>query len=72
MLSAKKTEEPDVPDLVTILSSQKVGDAINLMQQYSISQLPVVRNGEVDSLADVIGRCTIATCSNESSRIRMR
>src|SRR5436853_4883023 len=25
------------------------------MQQYSISQLPVVRNGEVDSLADVIG-----------------
>ena len=55
VLSAKKTEEPDVPDLVTILSSQKVGDAINLMQQFSISQLPVVRNGEVDSLADVIG-----------------
>ncbi len=55
VLSAKKTEEPDVPDLVTILSSQKVGDAINLMQRYSISQLPVVRNGEVDSLADVIG-----------------
>jgi cystathionine beta-synthase len=25
------------------------------MQQYSISQLPVVRDGEVDSLADVIG-----------------
>ncbi len=55
VLSAKRTEEPDIPDLVTILSNQKVGDAIDLMQRYSISQLPVVRNGEVDSLADVIG-----------------
>jgi cystathionine beta-synthase len=55
ILSAKKTEEPDIPDLVTISSHQKVGDAIDLMQRYSISQLPVVRDGELDSLADVIG-----------------
>src|ERR671924_2427292 len=55
VLSAKKTEEPDIPDLVTIESHQKVGEAIDLMQRYSISQLPVVRDGEVDSLADVIG-----------------
>jgi cystathionine beta-synthase len=55
VLSAKRTEEPDIPDLVTIASHQKVGEAIDLMQRYSISQLPVVRNGELDSLADVIG-----------------
>src|SRR5918994_728535 len=55
VLRAKRTEEPDIPDLVTILSSQKVGDAIDLMQRYSISQLPVIRDGEVESLADVIG-----------------
>ncbi|MFN2469753.1 MAG: cystathionine beta-synthase [Gaiellaceae bacterium] len=55
ILRSKETEEPDIPDLITIVSSQKVGAAIDLMQQYSISQLPVVRNGEVDSLADVIG-----------------
>ena len=55
VLNAKKTEEPDIPDLVTIESHQKVGEAIDLMQRYSISQLPVVRDGEVDSLADVIG-----------------
>jgi cystathionine beta-synthase len=55
VLSAKKTEEPDIPDLVTIASNQKVGEAIDLMQRYSISQLPVVRDGELDSLADVIG-----------------
>jgi cystathionine beta-synthase len=55
VLSAKRTEEPDIPDLITISSQQKVGDAIDLMQRYSISQLPVVRDGELDSLADVIG-----------------
>ncbi|TMK79705.1 MAG: cystathionine beta-synthase [Actinobacteria bacterium] len=55
VLSAKKTEEPDIPDLITIAPHQKVGEAIDLMQRYSISQLPVVRNGELESLADVIG-----------------
>ena len=55
VLSSKRTEEPDIPDLVTIGSQQKVGEAIDLMQRYSISQLPVVRDGEVESLADVIG-----------------
>ena len=55
VLNAKRTEEPDIPDLITIASHQKVGEAIDLMQRYSISQLPVVRDGELDSLADVIG-----------------
>jgi cystathionine beta-synthase len=55
VLSAKRTEEPDIPDLITIASNQKVGEAIDLMQRYSISQLPVIRDGELDSLADVIG-----------------
>jgi cystathionine beta-synthase len=44
-----------VPDLVTIGSHEKVGGAIEVMQQYGISQLPVVRDGPVDSLADVVG-----------------
>jgi cystathionine beta-synthase len=55
VLRAKKSEEPGVPELVTIASHQKVGEAIDLMQRYGISQLPVVRDGELDSLADVIG-----------------
>src|SRR5215203_3990576 len=55
VLRSKQTEEPDIPDLVTIAANQKVGAAIDLMQRYSISQLPVIRDGEVDSLADVIG-----------------
>jgi cystathionine beta-synthase len=55
LLRAKPREDGDVPDLVTISSHQKVGEAIDLMQRYSISQLPVVRDGSFDSLADIIG-----------------
>jgi cystathionine beta-synthase len=45
----------DVPDLLTVGSHEKVGAAIDTMQQYGISQLPVVRHEPVDSLADVVG-----------------
>src|SRR6187397_2046622 len=45
----------EVPDLVTIGSHEKVGAAIDAMQRYGISQLPVVREEPVDSLADVVG-----------------
>jgi cystathionine beta-synthase len=55
VLSVKRTEEPVVPDLITIASHQKVGEAIDLMQRYGISQLPVVRDGDLESLTDVIG-----------------
>jgi cystathionine beta-synthase len=55
LLLAKRAEGSDVPALVTISSHQKVGEAIDVMQRYSISQLPVVRDGDSDSLADVIG-----------------
>jgi cystathionine beta-synthase len=45
----------ETPALLTISSHQKVAEAIAVMEQYSISQLPVVRDGEVSSLSDVIG-----------------
>jgi cystathionine beta-synthase len=55
LLRSKRLEELEVPALITIAAHQKVGEAIDVMQRYSISQLPVVRDGEVQSLADVIG-----------------
>jgi cystathionine beta-synthase len=55
LLRSKRLEERNMPALVTIAAHQKVGEAIDVMQQYSISQLPVVRDGELGSLADVIG-----------------
>jgi cystathionine beta-synthase len=45
----------EVPALVTISAHQKVGEGIDTMQRYGISQIPVVRDGECESLADVIG-----------------
>src|SRR4051794_38191552 len=44
-----------LPSLVTISAHQKVGEGIDTMQRYGISQLPVVRDGACESLADVIG-----------------
>jgi cystathionine beta-synthase len=43
------------PDLVVCESHEKVGEAIELMQRYSISQLPVVRHKPAESLAEVVG-----------------
>ena len=70
----------DVPALVTISAHQKVGEGIDTMQRYGISQLPVVRDGECESLADVIGSLqdrallervfTNPTCCTRTSRTR--
>jgi cystathionine beta-synthase len=45
----------EVPELVTIAAHAKVGEGIDTMRQYGISQLPVVRDGRCESLTDVIG-----------------
>ena len=55
LLRSKTVEELSVPEFVTVSAHQKVGEAVDIMQRYSISQLPVVRDGELESLADVIG-----------------
>jgi cystathionine beta-synthase len=54
VLRYKRAEE-EVPALVMIESHQKVGQAIELMHRYSISQLPVVRNERAETLADIVG-----------------
>ncbi len=55
VLRFKRGETHELPDLVTIEANKKVSAAIDLMQRYSISQLPVVRHSPPDSLSDVIG-----------------
>jgi cystathionine beta-synthase len=52
---AFKHAENGVPDLVVCEAHQKLGQAVELMQRYGISQLPVVRAAPAESLADVIG-----------------
>jgi cystathionine beta-synthase len=48
-------KQGETPSFITISAHQKVSEAIAVMERYSISQLPVVRDGEIESLADVIG-----------------
>ena len=55
VLAYKHSSNGGLPDLVVCESHEKVGAAIELMQRYGISQLPVVRHEPVESLADVIG-----------------
>jgi cystathionine beta-synthase len=50
-----RAKQGETPSFVTISAHQKVSEAIAVMERYSISQLPVVRDGEMASLADVIG-----------------
>jgi cystathionine beta-synthase len=52
-----RAKHGETPSLVTISAHEKVAAAIDVMERYSISQLPVVRDGdgEIASLADVIG-----------------
>jgi cystathionine beta-synthase len=50
-----RAKQGETPAFVTISAHQKVSEAIAVMERYSISQLPVVRDGELASLADVIG-----------------
>jgi cystathionine beta-synthase len=47
------TTDTGLPELVTVDSATSVGDAIELMQRYGISQLPVRENGAAD--AAVVG-----------------
>jgi cystathionine beta-synthase len=55
VLAYKLSVNGGLPDLVVCESHQKLGEAIELMQRYGISQLPVVRHAPADSLTDVIG-----------------
>jgi cystathionine beta-synthase len=55
VLRFKRGEERHPPDLLTVGTHQKVGAAIDLMQQYGISQLLVVRDTGADTLADIVG-----------------
>jgi cystathionine beta-synthase len=52
---AFKHAENGIPDLVTCEPHEKLGAAIELMQRYGISQVPVVRHAPAETLADVIG-----------------
>jgi len=51
----RRAEESGVPELVVVEAHEKVGSAIDLLQRYGISQLPVVRARPAEALTDIVG-----------------
>jgi cystathionine beta-synthase len=51
----KKRHGSTIPDLVAVPSNAKVGGAIELLQQYGISQLPVARSDQPQDLSEIVG-----------------
>jgi cystathionine beta-synthase len=55
LMRAKSTDSPDVPSIVTIAADAPGSEAIDLLQRYGISQLPVRGAGVAEAEASVSG-----------------
>ena len=55
IVAAKRALEPDMPDLVAVARDEKVGRAIDLLQSYGISQIPVATSDKPESVDDIVG-----------------
>jgi cystathionine beta-synthase len=51
----RKAADSQAPQLISVASHRKVGEAVDLMHRFGISQIPVVRHEPAESLADLIG-----------------
>jgi cystathionine beta-synthase len=55
VLAQKRTIEAHIPDMVAVPSHEKVGKAIDILQQFGISQVPVAKNGEPREISEIVG-----------------
>jgi cystathionine beta-synthase len=55
ILVEKRRQEPSIPDLVAVLAHEKVGRAIDTLQAYGISQLPVATNERPGDVSEIVG-----------------
>ena len=55
VLAEKKEHGGDIPDLVAVPSTEKVGRAIDILQEYGISQLPVAKSDSPDDIGEIVG-----------------
>jgi cystathionine beta-synthase len=54
-LLAERHRGPELPDVVLARTTDRVGAAIDLLQLYGISQLPVSEQAEGDALSGIVG-----------------
>jgi len=52
---AARHHEPEMPDVVIARTTDRVGAAIDLLQLYGISQLPVSQDPEGDAMGGIVG-----------------
>jgi cystathionine beta-synthase len=55
VLADKKKQSPTMPDLVAVPAHEKVGKAIDALQEFGISQVPVAKSDKPENLSEIIG-----------------
>jgi cystathionine beta-synthase len=55
ILAEKRRQEPAIPDIVAVVSHEKVGRAIDILQEYGISQLPVATTERPHAVEEIVG-----------------
>jgi cystathionine beta-synthase len=55
ILAEKRRQEPAIPDIVAVVAHEKVGRAIDTLQEYGISQLPVATSERPDAIEEIVG-----------------
>ena len=55
VLAEKRRVGGSVPDLVAVPSHEKVGHAIDTLQEFGISQVPVAKSDKPETLSEIIG-----------------
>jgi cystathionine beta-synthase len=55
IMREKRRSEPEIPDLVAVVTTEKVGAAIEMLQKYGISQLPVARSDKPEKVSEIVG-----------------
>ena len=70
LLSAKKEIADGLPDLVVVAAHEKVGRAIDLLQSYGISQVPVARTDDPAEVSELVGSINERTLLDKVFRDR--
>jgi cystathionine beta-synthase len=55
VLQEKRNTDGALPDLIAVSPHEKVGRAIDILQEYGISQLPVAKSKEPGSVSEIVG-----------------
>ena len=55
IIGDKQQHTPSIPDLVAVPAGAKVGGAIDLLQQYGISQVPVAKTDQPHDISEIVG-----------------